>query len=267
MFEKLKFWKKKNSNNEIIITSQKEWDKLPDSFKVLTNIIIKTDSSFVLKINRILSNSTVFASGNSTVSASGNSTVSASGNSTVYAYGNSIVYASGNSTVYAYSESCDISLSGYAIVFIIKKPKSIKKTKTNTVIVPKPILNLKDWFEYNNIKLIQKVVLYKKVSNDFKTQENTKNETIWTIGKVLEHLNWTPDNEECGEGKYHACSEPHFCDQFRNNANDKYIAIEIDKKDLFVWKNPNYKHKIAFKKCKVLYECDIEGKIKKGELK
>jgi hypothetical protein len=105
-----------------------------------------------------------------------------------------------------------------------------------------------------------KVVLFKKVSEDFKTQENTRNETLWVIDSIVEHKSWTPKKEECGEGKFHACSYSFFCDEFRNNIGDKYIALEIDKKDLFEWKNhPSYPHKIAFRKGKVLYECNSNG--------
>src|SRR3990167_2255941 len=68
---------------------------------------------------------------------------------------------------------------------------------------------------------------------------------------------------ECGEGKFHACSRPYFCDEFRNNNGDKYIAIEIKKDDLYAWPNPVYPHKIAFREGKVLYECDKFGKEKK----
>jgi len=67
--------------------------------------------------------------------------------------------------------------------------------------------------------------------------------------------------EECGEGKFHACSRPYFCDGFRNKTGDRYIAIEVNKEDLFEWKkNPTCIHKIVFKKCKVLYQCDKFGK-------
>ena len=101
--------------------------------------------------------------------------------------------------------------------------------------------------------------MYKKVSKDFKTQENTRNETHWEIGKTLDHPNWSPSTQECGEGKFHACSYPYFCDEFRNLPNDRYVAIEIDIQDLYSWPNPSYPTKIAFRKGTVLYECDKYG--------
>ena len=89
--------------------------------------------------------------------------------------------------------------------------------------------------------------------------ERTKNETKWIIGKNISHPNWNPKNSECGEGKFHACSKPIFCDEFCKNEGDRYICLEVKKEDLFAWKNPYYPRKIAFKKASILYECDREG--------
>ena len=101
-----------------------------------------------------------------------------------------------------------------------------------------------------------KFYLYKKVSKDFKTQENTKNETVWKIGSTLDHPNWNPEKDECGEGKFHACAFPHWCDRFRNITGDRYIKIEINKEDLFEWKTPNYPQKIGFRKGTVIKEVE-----------
>ena len=103
-------------------------------------------------------------------------------------------------------------------------------------------------------------VLYKRVSSYFKTQEKTPNETSWLVGDRLDHLSWNPCESECGAGKFHACSRPYFCDEFRTNAGDRYIAIKIKVADLYEWDNPTYPHKIAFKSGIVLYECDRHGK-------
>jgi hypothetical protein len=106
------------------------------------------------------------------------------------------------------------------------------------------------------------VILYKKVSCDFKTQENTKNETLWDIGKTLEHPAWNPKNSECGEGKFHACAKPFWGDSFRNLKGDRYIAVQISVNDLFEWKDkPNYPQKIGFRKGTVLYEVDRLGNL------
>jgi hypothetical protein len=98
------------------------------------------------------------------------------------------------------------------------------------------------------------------VSSDWKTQEGEKNETVWLVGSVMSHPSWNPSEEECGEGKFHACSRAYFCDEFRDKPNDRYIAIEVDPSDMFTWSEPSYPHKAAFKAGKVLYECDRYGK-------
>ena len=117
------------------------------------------------------------------------------------------------------------------------------------------------WFERNAVDESDVVVLYKRVSSDFKTQENTRNETLWIIGCTVEHPAWNPTNGECGEGKFHACSRPYFCDEFRTKQGDRYVAIGVNKTDLYEWKdNPEYPHKIGFRKGVVLHECNKFGK-------
>ena len=111
------------------------------------------------------------------------------------------------------------------------------------------------------------IVLFKRVSHDFKTQENTVNETLWKLNTTVMHSHWEPTINECGSGKFHACSRPYFCDMFRSIIGDRYIAIEIAKKDLYEWPNATYPHKIAFRMGKVLFECDRFGnKIEKREI-
>jgi hypothetical protein len=70
-----------------------------------------------------------------------------------------------------------------------------------------------------------KVILFKRVSKNMLTRENTENETKWTIGEKIIHPDWNPTISECGKGKFHACSRPYFADEFRSNKQDKYIAI------------------------------------------
>jgi hypothetical protein len=42
---------------------------------------------------------------------------------------------------------------------------------------------------------------------------------------------------------------------FRSEKDDKFIKIEVDKKDIYEWKNnPQYPQKIGFKKGKVIEE-------------
>jgi hypothetical protein len=109
-----------------------------------------------------------------------------------------------------------------------------------------------------------KVILYKRVSKDFLTQEGTDNETHWAIGSTLTHPDWRPESDECGAGKFHACAKPTWCNSFRSNKGDRYIAVEVAVEDLYEWTdNPSYPQKIGFRKGAVLYECDAMG----GEIK
>jgi hypothetical protein len=104
------------------------------------------------------------------------------------------------------------------------------------------------------------VTLYKRVSSLYKTQENTKNETTWTPKTALIHPAWNPSKTECGEGKFHACAKPSWCDVFRSNKTDKYIAVEIAIEDLYEWKNkPSYPQKIGFRAGRVLGEVNRKG--------
>ena len=164
----------------------------------------------------------------------------------------------GSSQIHNVGNCTSLSLYNFSVASIPLNLKlKIKKSKTAIVQRYKPIIS---WFNRNGISKTNKVILYKKVSKDWKTQENTPNETLWTIGSVVEHPTWNPENSECGEGKFHACSRPYFCDEFRNMIDDRYIAVQINRGDLFEWKNhPSYPHKIGFRKGTVLYDCDRYG--------
>jgi hypothetical protein len=203
-------------------------------------------------------NSSVVARGNSSVVAWGNSSVEAMENSSVEARGNSSVEARGAVSVRIFSDIKSLSLFGFSVLF---KPIDLKfkfkKEKTCYVqnIKPQPYLEREGVPQKQGF-----VVLYKKTSHDFKTQEGTKNETLWAIGTKVTHPAWNPGNAECGEGKFHACSRPYFCDEFRSNKGDRYVAIKTRVVDLYEWDNPQYPHKIAFREGRVLYECDKHGK-------
>jgi hypothetical protein len=211
-------------------------------------------------------NSSVEAWGNSSVEAWGNSSVVAWGNSSVVAWGNSSVVARGNSSVVAwgrtsiqiFSPDAVILLFSFAVAIVSKylKHKIKKKSKNAYIQIVKDL----DWFENNAIKKTKNIILYKRVSKEFKTQEDTNNETLWKIGTVVTHKNWNPMQGECGEGKFHAVSRPYFADEFRNKRDDRYIAIKIALKNLYEWKNPQYPNKIAFKCGKVIAEVNKFGK-------
>lgn len=103
-------------------------------------------------------------------------------------------------------------------------------------------------------------MLFKRVSKEWLTQEGTDNETAWAPGSQLTHLAWSPESEECGGGKFHACHSPAACDEFRSTEGDRYVAIRVKVCDLYAWiENPSYPSKIAFRGGHVLYEVDRFG--------
>jgi len=241
------------------ISTQSQFDRLPKSFREYTYIYIQ-DTKEIIYVNVARENSYVEAWGNSHVEAWGNSHVVAWGNSHVVAWGNSHVEAWGNSVNYVYSLNVHITIASFAVVFLFEKTKHlIKNSRTCTIIIPKIKNGLLGWLDNNAVKKEKYITLYKRVSKDFKTQEETRNETLWEIGTTPLVPNWNPKDNECGEGKFHACSRAYFCDEFRSLEDDRYIAVKINIKDLYAWPNPDYPYKIAFRSGKVVYECDRYG--------
>jgi hypothetical protein len=200
--------------------------------------------------------------GSSHVVARESSHVVARESSHVVARESSHVEASNEVSIHNHSDSTVIEIAGYAVIFAIKVAKFLKKEDTATIInLPARKYTVTEWIDREAVNKIDgKVILYKRVSSDWKTQENEKNETLWALGSVMIHPKWNPNKEECGEGKFHACSRAYFCDEFRNKTGDHYIAIAVNETDLFTWPEPSYPHKVAFKKGKVLFECDQYGK-------
>ena len=135
-------------------------------------------------------------------------------------------------------------------------PDNVQFNNGGYVYLQKKKLEInKSYIDRFKIKVSRnKIYLYKRVSHDFKTQEGTKNETLWKVGSTLIHPNWNPTGKECGEGKFHACAKPHWCNAFRSKKDDKFIKIEVNVKDLHEWKNGDYPQKIAFRKGKVIEE-------------
>ena len=215
-------------------------------------------------------NSSVEAWGNSSVKAWENSSVVAWEDSSVVAWGNSSVVAWGNSSVVAWGNSVvrifssyvkKIALYGFAVA-ILSATLNVRIEKKSNYCHIQTTKNL-GWFENNGVDGTETVTLYKRVSVDFKTQEGTENETTWTVGTTLIVPNWNP-HKECGPGKFHACSRPFFCDEFREKKDDRYIVISIALTDLHEWTDdPEYPHKIAFRAGTVLYECDRHGRVLK----
>ena len=174
--------------------------------------------------------------------------------------GSSHAEAHAHVSVHLQSDRASVLLFAFAVCFQLAKGKITKKSKTATVIKPPLKKGVDAWLNTHGITPATKVTLFKRVSVDFKTQEGTENETLWEIGTTVVHPNWNPKEDECGAGKFHACATPYFCDDFRDKKDDRYVAIEVAKKDLYVWPdNPSYPYKIAFRTGTVLYECDKFG--------
>ena len=240
------------------------WDDSSVVARDNSSVVAWDNSSVVAGDNSIVEardNSIVEARDNSSVVAWDNSSVEARDNSSVEARGNSSVVAWGNVCIHGLSNFVTITLFAFAVCYKLAKFKVQKKSKTCTVIIPIYKKGTSAWLEREGIKSSgNKAILYKKVSKKFETQEDNNNKTLYKIGTIVEIKNWKPENDECGENKLHACSRPYFADEFRNNKGDRYIAIEVNIKDLYVWDNkPQFPHKVAFRKCKVLYEVDKFG--------
>ena len=192
------------------------------------------------------------------VEAWGSASVKAWGSASVEAWDSASVEAWDSASVRLITKITSLIMLGFSVLI---KDASIKMKfkKSKNVLVQN--IKFTNFLEREMVNVKKgKVILFKRVSKDFKTQEDTINETSWIINSIVKHNSWNPENSECGKGKFHACSRPFFCDEFRSIRGDKYIAIEVLIKDLFEWKdNPQFIHKIAFRNCKVLYECDIDG--------
>ena len=190
--------------------------------------------------------------------------VEAWGSAHVEAWGSAHVEARDSAGVYLQSVYASVVLYAFAACWALAKGKITNKSKTATVIAPTKPKTAEEWIEGQGVKHMKAnrdyIVVYKRVSSDFKTQENTPNETTWSVGTTLEHPSYNPSSGECGEGKFHACSRAIFCDEFRSKQGDKYVAIKVNKADMHVCPDARYPHKVAFRKGKVMYECDRNGK-------
>jgi hypothetical protein len=148
----------------------------------------------------------------------------------------------------------------FAVCWVMAKGKVQRNSKNATVIEVKKPKNTNEWLDSQGLSNETDIIVFKRVSSDFKTQEGTPRETLWEIGKTISYNDWDPKSEECGHGKFHACSRAYFCDQFRSTKEDRYIAIAVKEEDLYAFPNAEYPHKVAFREGTILYECDRFGK-------
>jgi hypothetical protein len=228
----------------IKITSQAELDALQDQFEQWTEIqIVSAKPTIVRRTPK-------------------NSSVVAWENSSVVARGNSSVVAWGQVAARYCSEDARLTAHGLAVIFQHVNPAKKSHLKGEHVFKVEAPSTTEAWLGAHGVTpdANGNVILFKRVSADFKTQEGTRNETLWAVGSTLMHPEWNPTESECGEGKFHACAKTYFCNEFRFAKGDRYVALKINVADLYVWpKNPAYPHKIAFRMGTVLYEVDRFG--------
>ena len=198
------------------------------------------------------------------------------GSATIQDVGGSatIQYVRGSATVKDVRDSATITnllngtivrISGNSIVIVRKNPTFAPESINGNAQVihtgDLPLITTQSWLDQWGIKATRgKAVLYKRVSGDWQTQENTANATVWAPGTTLVHTSWDPTSGECGAGRYHGVFSPRQADKFRSLPGDRYVAIQIAVKDLYAWPtDPEYPEKIAFRAGKVLHECDSDG--------
>ena len=97
-------------------------------------------------------------------------------------------------------------------------------------------------------------VLYKRTAADYSTQHGVR----YVPGADVEAPDWDP-LPECGGG-LHFVAHPAQADQFRDGADDRYVACAVAIADIVVHEQPLHPDKVKAPRCRVLYECDREGK-------
>ena len=256
----------------IKVTNQSEWNSLPKSFNEFTEIRIygnieifsnPKNSQATLWENSqatLRENSQATLWGNSQATLRDNSQATLWGNSQATLWGNSQATGYGNAAIHNYTLN-PVLLYGFSVCWLLTKTAKATKKSVNSTIINFQFNSVKNWIENDGVETDKNnnVIIFKRVSKDFKTQEGSKNETLWRIEKEIEIENWDPKNE-CGEGKFHGCSHAFFCDDFRDKEEDRHIAVKVAIKDLVAFPEPKYPNKISFRKGFVLWECDRNGK-------
>ena len=250
-----KFLKEENidfivENNVIVITNNNNVD-LRNLTTLPENVVFNNGGSVDLNSLTILPESTVFNNGGGVYLSS----LTTLPENVVFNNGGNVYLPSltvlPESTVF--NNGGNVYLHNLAIL-----PKNVVFNNGGCVKLKSEIIDIrKSYVQRFNLEVDRDncVTLYKRVSQDFKTQEDTSNETLWLIGTTVTHPNWNPDKTECGAGKFHACARPHWCDAFRSEKGDRYISIKVNLGDLHEWRdNPYYSQKIGFRSGTVIAE-------------
>jgi hypothetical protein len=271
---------------DIIIKTQAEWDALPDSFTDYTRIEVRSSPDIWLTIKfvpknavavlRESSHAVLWESSHAELWESSHAELWGSSHAVLRESSHAVLWESshaelwesshaelwGSTSVHQRSTKAP-TLNGHSACFLHPgyAVPILASTTAMIINVPAQPSNTAEWLDANGVVETDRVVvLYKRVSKDFLTQEGEPWQATWAIGEVKEHPSWEPTKSECGAGKFHACSRPYFCDEFRSVADDRYVALRIEAADLYAWPNAEYAHKIAFRKAVVLFECDRYGK-------
>jgi hypothetical protein len=238
----------------ILISSQEEWDKLPDSFD--THTIIKIENTKSQIIVKYKLNATVRAGDNATVEAWGNATVRAGDNATVRAWDNATVRAWGNAILRVLSRDAIIRELADQAIAVIQGCEGVvvsKKDDTAQVIYTKQTsYTLKSIQRLYNQPENGPIVLYKSVQDDF---------TDFHTGKIkydgiVECPDWDPNpDRECGGG-LHLSPTPGFALDYNTG---KLLRCEVMPEDISVY--PYNITKVRCRKVKVIGPCDRKGSL------
>ena len=259
--------------NTIVVTNQSEWDTLPSAFPEYT--IIEIRSKDLITIKKVPAGSRAELRGSSSAELRDSSSAVLRGSSRAVLRGSSSAVLRGSSSAELRDSSSAVlraqstahhkstvapQLHGQSVCFHYGESPAPTAFDDAIVIAVKERKGVDGWLDAEGIVVSDgAVILYKRVSANFQTQEGTPNETTWTLGAEIVHPAWNPTSGECGAGKYHGCSRPYFCDEFRNIPGDVYIAIRVAVADLYAWDGGAYPHKIAFRAGTVLHQVDRWG--------
>jgi hypothetical protein len=187
------------------------------------------------------------------VEASGSAHVEASGSAHVEASGSAHVEARGSAHVVAWGSAHVVAKSPLSVV--IRRSPSAKVTGRLVVDAFEQSTDPADWLRATGVKVRRgAAVLYKRVGSDW----HTRNGVYYVPGTEVEAKDWDP-GPECGNG-LHFCADPAGGDLFREDEGDRYVACDVAVADIVVHARPNYPDKVKARRCRVLYECDRNGK-------
>ena len=128
---------------------------------------------------------------------------------------------------------------------------------TGGVVIKIPAIDtLKKWTDYYDADEKKgKLILYKALDKDLKSGHGME----YPIGKTITAPDWDNGQAECGGG-LHFCATPWEALSYHDRAT-RYVACSVSIKEIRTpKKEDDCPNKVKARTCKVLYECDIDGK-------